>query len=155
MTSNLLTEGRQALLQRLQTITPGNGYRTAAGNNVRSGWLNELLQREHCGFPLIVLQHGKGGSAPRAGAGAIRLDQGFNVIGAVDVGLESYQDALDDLQLDLLQALLPGAGRPLDWAPPGISGLTLGAPEAFPPGDGQRAACILIPLQLHPIIRTA
>ncbi len=39
MKPNVLTIGRLALLARLQTITPNQGYRTDAGTRVLSGWL--------------------------------------------------------------------------------------------------------------------
>ena len=41
--SNLITLGRKALIARLETITQANGYRTDAGNNVRSGWFSERV----------------------------------------------------------------------------------------------------------------
>ncbi|MDF5856949.1 hypothetical protein P4209_31995 [Pseudomonas aeruginosa] len=59
MKPNVLTIGRLALLARLQTITPNQGYRTDAGTRVLSGWFNELVKERHEGFPLIVVQPGR------------------------------------------------------------------------------------------------
>ncbi|MGA4815441.1 hypothetical protein ACPA9J_10295 [Pseudomonas aeruginosa] len=50
MKPNVLTIGRLALLARLQTITPNQGYRTDAGTRVLSGWFNELVKERHEGF---------------------------------------------------------------------------------------------------------
>lgn len=149
---NLLTEGRKALIARLQTITVANGYRTDAGLNVKSGWFNEVLQSDSVGFPLIVLQKAKN-DHPEAGPGAVKAYPGFSVVGAVDVGLDDYDDALDDVELDLVRCLLPSLGIPLSWAPRGVSGITVGAAEQFPPGSGERAASVLVPIHLHAIIR--
>lgn len=149
---NRLTEARQALIAHLETITPANGYITAAGGNVRSGWFNEVITSNDQGFPLIVVQRAKGKPADQ-GAGALRVYPGFNVIGAVDAGLDGYDDALDDLELDLLQCLMPSGGQFVEWAKGiGVTGFTLGAAEHYPPGNGERAASVLIPIYIHTVI---
>lgn len=147
---NRLTAARKALLERLATITPANGYKTAAGGNVRSGWVNEVLEEVTTGFPLIIVQPGKG-QPPQAGPGALILGKGFSVVGAVSTGL-NYEDALDDLELDLLRCLMPGHQRFPKWLPPGVNKIQIGTPEAFPPGNGLAAATILIPVYLSTII---
>ncbi|WP_341304725.1 hypothetical protein [Pseudomonas sp. TMP25] len=150
---NRLTEARKALVNRLSVITPANGYLTAAGSNVRTGWFNEVIASNQQGFPLIVLQRAKGRPVDQ-GAGAVKVYPGFNVIGAVDAGLDGYDDALDDLELDLIKCLMPAAGQFLEWATGiGVTGITLGAAEHFPPGNGERAASVLIPVHLHTVIR--
>ncbi|MDP2244018.1 hypothetical protein [Pseudomonas sp.] len=148
---NLLSEGRKALITQLQTISVDNGYRTTAGFNVKSGWLNEVIKASGVGFPLIVVQKAKG-RVPEPGAGGCKMYPGYNVIGAVDVGLDNYEDALDDLELDLVRCLMPLHGRATDWTPRGIPTLSFGAPEQFPPGDGLSAATVLIPVYLHTLI---
>lgn len=148
---NILTEARLALEARLQTITVANGYRTNAGQNVKTGWLNELLEQAGVGFPLICIQKAKW-QQPMAGPGVIKAAPGFSVVGSVDAGLHEYDGALEDLELDLLQCLLPEHGAFLPWAPPGVVNTVLGAPEEFPPGKGARVASVLIPVHLHTII---
>lgn len=149
---NRLTEARKALIKRLEVIAPENGYLTLAGSNVRSGWFNEVISSNDHGFPLIVIQRGKGKSADQ-GAGALRVYPGFNVIGAVDAGLDGYDDALDDLELDLLKCLMPSGGQFVEWATGiGVTGFTIGAAEHFPPGNGERAASVLIPVNIHTVI---
>jgi len=150
--SNLLTMGRQALIQRLQTITVANGYRTDSGLNVASGWFNEIIQAGQNTYPLIVVQRSKG-EPPIAQPAAIRALPGYYVIGAVNAGLDEYDTALDDLELDLLQALLPEHGRFLSWLPRGVTNVTVGAPEHFMPGEGVAAASVLIPIHLHTVIQ--
>jgi hypothetical protein len=149
---NRLTAGRNALTDRLSIISPANGYQTNAGSNVRTGWFNEVINSNESGFPLIVVQRGKG-KPPEQGASAIRAYPCFNVIGAVDVGLDGYEDALDDLELDLLTCLMPSGGQFVEWAKGiGVTGFTLGAAEHYPPGNGERAASVLIPVYLHTVI---
>lgn len=150
--SNPLTLGRKALEARLRTITQANGYLTDAGLNVRAGWFNEVLQSDELTFPLIVLQKGKDLDPDPAGRG-LKAFRGFMVIGAVDTAdLDDYEDALDALELDLLRCLRPERGRPLPWAPAGVSNLTLGGPEQFPPGNGESVASVLLPVHLHTAI---
>jgi hypothetical protein len=149
---NILTLAREALIQRLSTITVDNGYRTHAGGNVRGGWLNEVIKLPDVGFPLIVVQKAKG-LAPIAGPHAIKVLSGFNVIGAVDAGLDAYESAIEDLELDLIRCLMTTAGRLPDWLPRGVPMVAIGAPETFPPADGSKAAMVLIPVYLHTIIQ--
>lgn len=149
---NRLTEARKALINRLSVITPANGYLTAAGSNVKTGWFNEVITSKETGFPLIVVQQAKG-KPPEQGAGALRVFSGFSVIGAVDVGLDGYEAALDDLELDLLKCLMPSGGQYVEWAHGiGVTGLTLGAAEHYPPGNGERAASVLISVHIHTVI---
>lgn len=149
---NRLTAARTALIARLSVITPANGYMTAAGANVKTGWFNEVIATKETGFPLIVVQQAKG-KPPEQGAGVLRVFSGFNVIGAVDVGLDGYEAALDDLELDLLRCLMPSGGQYVEWATGiGVTGFTLGAAEHYPPGNGERAASVLLPIHLHTVI---
>lgn len=147
---NILTEGRQALVARLETITQANGYRTNAGHSVKSGWLNEALKEEQTPFPCIVVQPARG-TTPERGPNALKLGKGFSVTGAVSVGVE-YESALEDLELDILKCLIPEVGRFPRWLPLGITNIQIGAPDAFPPGEGVAAAAILIPVHLSTIV---
>jgi hypothetical protein len=149
---NILTEARLALVARLQTITVANGYRTNAGMNVRTGWFSEVLVSDDVSFPLICLQKGKG-LDPDSGPGALKASPGFSVIGAVDAGLDDYDDALDDIELDIIQCLIPpGQGRFPKWVPTGVTGMKIGASDHFPPGNGERVASVLVPIHLHTLI---
>lgn len=153
---NILTEARLALVARLQTITVANGYRTNAGQNVKTGWFSEILESDDVGFPLIVVQKAKA-LDPEQGAGAMRLFPGFNVVGAIDASLNDYDDALEAIELDILQCLLPEHGQFMRWEyrPPGLCGVTVGAPESFPPGNGMSAASVLVPVHLQAVIAQA
>lgn len=149
--TNPLTAGREALIARLQTITKANGYQTDSGGNVKSGWFSDILQSGQQQFPMIVVQRHKGlDSEP--GPSALKSFQGFYVVGAVDAGTD-YEDALDDLELDILRCLIPAAGRFVPWAPPGVAGITIGGAERFPPGNGEKTASVLIPVHLTTIIQ--
>jgi hypothetical protein len=149
---NILTEARLALVARLQTITVANGYRTNAGQNVKTGWFSEVLESDSVGFPLIVVQKAKA-LDPDSGPGSIKAYPGFSVVGATDSGLDDYDDALDDIELDIIQCLIPpGSGRFPKWVPLGVTGMAVGASEQFPPGNGERAASVLVPVHLHTLI---
>lgn len=149
---NILTEARLALVARLQTITVANGYRTNAGQNVKTGWFAEVLESEAVGFPLICLQKAKGGD-PVEGPGVIGLAPAFYVIGAVDAGMDDYDAALEDIELDLISCLITGKGRPVDWMPRGTVSVSLSTSEHYPPGNGERAASVMVPIQLAVNIR--
>lgn len=149
---NILTEARLALEARLQTITVANGYRTNAGQNVKTGWFAEVLAKEDVGFPLICLQRAKGGD-PVEGPGVIQLAPGFYVIGAVDTGLDDYDDALEDIELDLIRCLITPKGPPIAWMPRGTTAVSLSTSEHFPPGNGERASSVMLPIQLALNIR--
>ncbi|MDP2746193.1 hypothetical protein [Pseudomonas sp.] len=152
MDKNLITEGRKALVSRLEAISPANGFSTNAGSNVRTGWFNEVLKSAEVGFPLIVLQKAPG-KPPTPGAFALKLFSGFHVIGAVDVGVDDYDDALEELERDLLLAVMPCEGIRPSWLPLGCTGISLGAPTSFPPGNGESAASVIIPVYLHTTIQ--
>ena len=149
---NLLTAGRKALIERLSTISVSSGYLTPAGANTRSGWFNEVIKDRSVAFPLIVVQKAKG-LAPVAGPHALKVFSGFNIVGAVQAGTDDYEDAVEALEHDLLQCLMPTQGVLPGWLPRGISGITVGAPEIFPPSEGVTAATVLIPVHLHTIIQ--
>ena len=150
--NNLLSEGRKALLVRLSTISVDNGYATPAGANTHSGWFNEVLKERNVAFPLIVVQKAKG-QAPVAGPHALKVFSGFSVIGSVQAGIDDYEDAIEDLEQDLLRCLMPTQGVLPAWLPRGICGLSIGAPEIYPPAEGLTAATVLIPVFLHTIIQ--
>ena len=150
---NILSQERKALIQRLGNITPANGYRTEAGNNVVSGWFNEVIKAASVSFPIVVVQKGKDLTPKPAGHG-IRKHSGYNVIAAVATSMDGYEDALDDLVLDLIECLMPIEGVALEWTARGTTQLTLGAAETMPPGDGLAAATAIIPLHFHTFIES-
>lgn len=148
---NLISEGRKALVARLGVITPANGFNTDAGTRVNSGWLKEVVKDADSAYPLIVVQRAKG-QAPSPGPNSLKISPGFYVIGAVSAGID-YEDALDDLELDLLRCLIPEEKRFPKWLPTGVLGIRFGDPEQFPPSDGLTAATVLIPVYLPTIIQ--
>lgn len=150
---NILTEVRKALVRRLETITPASGYLTSAGGNVRSGWFNEVIKDQPIGAGMIVVQKGKG-MAPKGGPAALRMMPGFLVIGAVETGLDDYEDAIEALELDLLRCLTPIEGVPPEWLPHGATAVTVGPPEPMPPGDGLAAATVAIPINITTFIES-
>lgn len=152
--TNPLTRARKAIEARVQTITLDNGSRTDIGTNLRTGWLNEILTTKGLPSSLCVLQLASG-LPPQKGPHALKVFKGFYVIGLASVGLDNYEDMLDDMEVDLLESLVPPDGQPCRWLPrtSGFSGITVGAPEHFPPGQGQKYAGVLIPVHVHTIIQ--
>ena len=75
------------------------------------------------------------------------------MFGAVQAGLDEYSDALEDLELDLLECLMPLEGVPVEWLPNGTPRLVIGAAQQVPPGDGISAATVAIPIYLHQFIQ--
>lgn len=149
--TNPLTEARQALLVHLRSISPGNGYLTDAGANVLSGWVNEILQERQKSFPLIVVQRDKAARPPEPMGGAISVPLAFNIVGAVQAGID-YEQAIDDLALDLARCLLPQDLGPLPWVSAGMYDIAIGAPEVFPPGDGLAVATVLVRVECSILI---
>lgn len=147
---NLISEGRKALIARLGIINPAQGFNTDAGSRVHSGWVNEIIKDQNASYPLIVVQRSKG-LAPAPGPASLKTSPGFFVVGAVSVGVD-YEDALDDLELDILRCLMPEENRYPKWLPIGVLGIKFGEPEQFPAGDGLSAATVLIPVYLPTII---
>ncbi len=151
MKPNPISLGRKALVQHLQSITAANGYSTNAGHNVKTGWVNEVLETEKENLPLICIQKGKD-LAPKPGPDGLIKYSGFSVVGVISAPLTDYEDAIDDLERDMLLALSPTSSARQRWMPVGITGITVGAPEQYPPGQGEPTARVLIPVHLHTII---
>ncbi|CDF86336.1 hypothetical protein PKB_5023 [Pseudomonas knackmussii B13] len=152
MKPNLITEGRKAMIRRLGSITPANGYRTNAGERVSSGWLTDIVNQDTSGFPLIVVQKARD-LEPKPGPAAMVVHPGFHVIGAVEAGFDGYDDALEDLQEDLLRCLMPELNQLPAWLPKGVTAATYGAAQSFPPGEGLRCATVVIPIYLKTVIQ--
>lgn len=143
--SNILTAVRLAVLERVQGITAANGYRTSIGDHLKTGWLNEVLGEKNLPDQFALVQRAKN-NPPERGPGSLKAQPGFFVIGLASVDLIAYEDAIDDMEIDICQALMPPLGHFPAWFPKGVTGLTLGAPEQFPPGNGQRHAGVLVPV---------
>jgi hypothetical protein len=148
----LISDVRQSLILRLETIQPANGFLTSAGGNVIFGWLNEVIQEQPIGNGMIVLQRARAGLAPAAGANALRVALAYSVVGAVSASLTGYESAIESLEADLLSCLLTPEGEHIPWLPKGCSGFEVGIPEIYPPGDGQPAATVLIPVTVTAVI---
>lgn len=149
---NIISEVRRALIYRLGTISQANGYRTNIGGAVKSGWYNEIAKAEQVpSTGMVVVQRAKGRD-PKGGPSALRMMPGFSVIGAITAGLNDYEDAIEDIELDLLRCLTPTEGVFPEWLPKGAPNLTVGAPEPVPPGDGLPAATVLVPIHIITIV---
>lgn len=150
--TNPIAQAHQALVARLARITKANGFLTDAGARIKEGWLSELLAEDDVEFPFIALQPAEY-PPPKAGPGCVSANIGRRIVGAVQPdGPDTYRADLDELYIDLVGALQVPEGLPNPWGRPGPYGVTLGASQLFPPGEGLAAGTILIPVQLHVII---
>lgn len=148
---NELTDLRSKLISALGAIQASNGFYTNAGNNVRTGWFDEIIQSEHTSSPVIVVQRGKNG-IPQMDAGELVLRIGYLIVGAVSVGLDDYEAALDDLEHDIWSALCKRGTRNIPWAPFGAYQLEFDEPLTAPPGGGTQWASLAIPVTFKIII---
>lgn len=150
--SNILTQVRKALIARIETINVTNGYLTNVGASVKSGWFNEVVKDGNVpAGGQVVVQKAKA-LAPEPGPGALKMRPGFHVIAAIKAGLDGYEDAIEDVELDLLSCLCPTVGEFPEWLPKGAPNLVIGAPEPFPPGEGLMAATVLIPVHIIAVV---
>ncbi len=150
--TNILTEVRQALVKRIETISIDNGYLTNVGSNVKSGWFNEVVKDGNVSAAgLVVVQKAKA-LPPEPGRGAMKMRPGFHVIAAISAGLHDYEAPIEDIEHDLLSCLCPTDGVSPEWLPSGALNLIVGAPEPFPPGEGLNAATVLIPVHIISVV---
>ena len=146
---NPMNQADQALIDRLRTITPANGYLTDIGNRVRAGYLGALIDSEEAVFPLITIQPDECQPAKQDGFDFI-APLGRKVIGVADesAGL----DALNDIYCDLLRCLVTPGGLPNPWGRQGPYRVTFGAPQQFLADHEIPKGTVVVPLHLHVII---
>lgn len=150
--SNPIEDAHQALIARLSSIVPDNGYLTDAGTRIKEGWLAEILQEDGLAFPFLAIQPGDY-LPPESGAGCVRSSIGRRVVGAVSPGHpDGYRAQLDALYVDLARCLQVAEGVPNPWGRGGPYQVQLGVSKLFPPADGLAAGTVLFPLQLLVII---
>lgn len=149
--SNILTAVRKALIVRLETITIENGYRTNIGLNVKTGWLNEVLDQKTIPAQFSLVQKAPN-KQPSRGPEGLLNPVGFFLMGLVKSTGDDYEALLDDMEIDLLEAFMPSVGVLPRYFPKGVSGIEPGAAEQFPPGKGQSHAGVLIPIHIKTII---
>lgn len=149
--SNPIKQANQSLVDRLGRIIPANGYLTDAGTRIREGWLVDLLQSDDLAFPFIALQPGL--YVPGGDAGDAReLRIGRRVVGAV-AHTDNYREQLEELYCDIARCVMVGGGVPNPWGRDGPWKVSFEPAQLFPPGDGLAAGTLLLPLQLHIVIK--
>lgn len=152
---NPIQQAHGALIDRLSRILPVNGYLTDAGTRIKEGWLADLLEQDDVAFPFIAVQPGEY-LTPVTGAGCVSVGIGRRVVGVVRTDHpEGWWRALDELYVDLVQALQVAEGMGNPWGRPGPRKVEIGTARPFPPGEGLAAGTILIPVQMHIIIEGA
>ncbi|QRY79640.1 hypothetical protein JVX91_00565 [Pseudomonas sp. PDNC002] len=150
--SNILTSVRQALIQRVQQITVANGCLTNLGQEVRTGWLNEVLTEKGLPQQFVLLQKAPN-RPPEKKVAALRMHVGYFLIGLVRIDVELYQQALEEMELDISQAFVTEEGVFPRWLPKGATGITVGSSDPFPPGNGQPYAGVIVPIHITTIVQ--
>lgn len=149
---NIITETRKALIRRLGEISIERGYRTNIGGSVKAGWFNEIAKdADVTARGMVVVQRGQG-KEPKRGPHGLIAPTGFTVVGAIRAGLNEYEDAIEDVELDLLQCLVPMEGARLTWLPRGATQVYVGAPVPIPPGEDLLVATVRLPIHISTII---
>ncbi|MBG6290789.1 hypothetical protein I5I61_25305 [Pseudomonas nitroreducens] len=150
--SNILTSVRQGLIRRVEQITVDNGCLTNLGQQVRTGWLNEVLTDKSLPQQFVLIQKAPN-RPPEGKPGALRMHVGYFVIGLVRTDVDAYEEALESMELDISQAFVPVEGLFPKWLPKGVTGVTVGSSDPFPPGNGQPYAGVIVPIHITTIIQ--
>lgn len=150
--SNILTSVRQALIRRVEQITVDAGFLTNIGQQVRTGWLNEVLTDKDLPQQFVLIQKAPN-RPPEKKPGALRMHVGYFVIGLARTDVELYQDSLEAMELDVSQAFVTEEGVFPKWLPKGATGVSVGASDPFPPGNGQPYAGVIVPVHITTIIQ--
>lgn len=146
---NPLNLADQALIERLRTITPENGYLTDIGHRVHTGYLGALLDAEEVEYPLIVVQPDECPAPNPRGPGWL-LGLGRKVVGAADHA--SGLEALNDVYCDLLRCLVTPKSTPNPWGSPGLHSVTFTGMQQFLADSEVPKGTVVISLQLHTFI---
>lgn len=147
--SNPITEARLRIESQLKAISVSGGYFTDAGQNVASGWADQIIG-EAAAFPLIVIQPAKPEAGePKRVSASVALPLSFLIVGAVDAGAD-YLAALEDLQADVIRSLSP---RLTQHSHPETDRQVISAPVQFPPGDGLNKATFALTLTTSTTLR--
>ncbi|WP_017516562.1 hypothetical protein ACQCLI_05075 [Pseudomonas nitroreducens] len=150
--SNILTSVRQSLIRRVEQITVENGYLTNIGQEVRTGWLNEVLTEKGLPQQFVLIQKAPN-RPPEGKPAALRMHVGYFVIGLVRTDVAICEEALESMELDISQAFVPVEGLLPKWLPRGCTGSTVGSSDPFPPGNGQPYAGVIVPVHITTIIQ--
>lgn len=150
--SNILTSVRQALIRRVEQITVDAGFLTNIGQEIRTGWLNEVLTEKDLPQQFVLIQKAPN-RPPEKKPGALRMHVGYFVIGLARTDVELYQESLEAMELDVSQAFVTDEGVFPRWLPKGATGVSVGASDPFPPGNGQPYAGVIVPIHITTIIQ--
>lgn len=150
--SNILTSVRQALIRRVEQITIDNGCLTNIGQQVRTGWLNEVLTEKGLPQQFVLIQKAPN-RPPEKKPAALKVHAGYFVFGLARTDVDTYQDSLEAMELDIAQAFLTEEGVFPKWLPKGATGITVGSSDPFPPGNGQQYAGVIVPIHVTTIIQ--
>lgn len=155
MNDNPLNLADQALIDRLSTITPANGYFTDIGTRIHTKWIAALLDTEDLAYPCITVQPDEC-PPPLDGAGAWLFFLGRKVIGLVDPGHpDGCLEQLNDIIADLGRCLHVPEGQPNPWGPKGPRKVVTKTINPFLPDREVSVGTVSIPVQLHVVINGA
>ncbi|MDT4840405.1 hypothetical protein FQZ97_742260 [compost metagenome] len=152
MSQNPLNLVDQALIDRLSTITPDNGYFTDIGTRIHTKWVGALLDVEGLAYPCITIQPDECPPAI-AGAGAWLFHLGRKVIGLVSPDHpDGCLEQLNDIAADLARCLHVQDGMPNPWGRSGPRRVVLKSISQFQPDREVPVGTVSIPVQLHVVL---
>ncbi len=149
---NPLNAADQALIARLESITPSNGYLTDIGARIHSTWVGALLDDQTTVYPCITLQP-DASPAPLKGAGNWLFYLGRRVVALIDPAqLDSSLCLLNDITADLARSLHVDEGVPNPWGEPGPRQVIVKTIHQFLPDREVPVGSVSVPVLMHVIL---
>lgn len=149
---NPLNRVDEALKQRLQQITPENGYLTDIGTRVRVGFAQSVVDDDEAAYPTVVIQPDET-PPPKQGAGQWLVHLGRKVIALVNpADPDETLAQLNDVYADLLAALAAPEGTVRPWGPNGPIKVFFKESAQLLPDAELPKGCAVIPLQLAVVL---
>lgn len=150
--TNPLNIADQALIDRLGTIVPANGYFTDIGTRVHDKWIGALLDDEELVYPCLTVIPDEC-PPPLKGAGAWRFNQGRKIVALVKPGdTNSCLAQLNDIVADLARCLHVEDGAPNPWGPKGPRTVVIKTINQFLPDQEVPVGTVSIPVLMHVVL---
>lgn len=150
--TNPLNIADQALIDRLGTIVPANGYFTDIGTRVHDKWIGALLDEEDLVYPCLTVIPDEC-PPPLKGAGAWRFNQGRKIVALVKPSdTNSCLEQLNDITADLARCLHVEDGVPNPWGPQGPRNVVIKTINQFLPDQEVPVGTVSIPVLMHVVL---
>ena len=150
--TNPLNIADQALIDRLGTIVPANGYLTDIGSRVHDKWIGALLDDEDLVYPCLTVIPDEC-PPPLKGAGVWRFNQGRKIVALVKPSDTNIcLEQLNDITADLARCLHVEDGVPNPWGPQGPRNVVIKTINQFLPDQEVPVGTVSIPVLMHVVL---